>query len=183
MSKNKGYDFEAATVTLWRLKFPDIDEKLIFRIEGGGRNKLASKTGTQTILEGDVSIELSKTGILPKDILIECKHHKTKRKNQINHPVDKEWVDQARHEAEKNSRWAIVAIKFKNVRPNIKELREKYCWADGKEGNQEHYIIPAAHFLELIQYIAGIKNQIKVDLSMVSTEELLIELRKRVVRC
>ncbi len=182
MGKNKGYDFEAATVTLWRLEFPDIDEKLIFRVEGGGRNKLASKTGSQTILEGDVSIELAKVGILPKNILIECKHHKTKRKNQINHPVDKEWVDQARHEAEKNGRWSIVAIKFKHVHPNIKELREKYCWANGKDGNQEHYIIPVTHFIELIQYIVGIKNQINVDLSTVSTEKLLDELRKRVIK-
>lgn len=177
---NKGYGFESETVTFWRLEFPDVDQKYIFRVEGGGRNKLASKTGTQTILEGDVSVELSKVGILPKDILIECKHHRTKRKGQINHPIDKKWVDQARHEAEKNNRWSIVAIKFKNVRPNTKELREQFCWADGREGNQEHYIIPAAHFMEMIHYIACIKNKNSVDLSAVSTEELLEELRRRV---
>jgi hypothetical protein len=94
--------------------------------------------------------------------------------------VDKKWVDQARHEAERNNRWSIVAIKFKNVHPNMKELREKYCWADGKEGNQEHYIIPARHFLDLIHYIVGIKNKISIDLSAVPTEELLKELTKRV---
>jgi len=176
---NRGYGFEAGTVTFWRIEFPDIDEKFIFRVEGGGRNKLASKTGTQTILEGDVSVELAKAGILPKDILIECKHHKTQRKNQINHPVDKKWVDQARHEAEKNNRWSIVAIKFKNIRPNLKELREKYCWANGKEGNQEHYIIPAKHFIEIIKYIYALKSQTIIDLSQVSTDKLLTELQKR----
>lgn len=175
---NKGYNYEAETVTLWRLEFPDIDKKLIFRVEGGGRNKNASKTGTQTILEGDISIELSKVGILPKDILIECKHHKSYRKNQVNHPVDKEWVDQARHEAEKNNRWSIVAIKFKSVRPNIKEL-QKYCWADGKDGNQSHYIIPVKHFIEIIKYLKGIKEQTNIDLSAVSTKDLMRELQKR----
>lgn len=176
---NKGYNFEAATVDFWRLEFPDVEEKFIFRIEGGGRNKLASKTGSQTILEGDISVELAKVGILPKDILIECKHYKTKRKDQINHPVDKKWVDQARHEAEKNGRWSIVAIKFKHVHPNMKELKEKFCWADGKEGNQEHYIIPARHFLDLIHYISSLKLKTTIDLSAVPTDELLNELKKR----
>jgi hypothetical protein len=179
---NKGYNYEAATVDFWRNNFPDVDVKFIFRVEGGGRNKLASKTGTQTILEGDVSVELSKVGILPKDILIECKHYKTKREGQINHPIDKKWVDQARHEAEKNNRWSIVAIKFKNVHPNMKELREKFCWADGKEGNQEHYIIPAQHFMEIIKYLADIKNATNVDLGTVKTEDLLDELKRRTVK-
>lgn len=179
---NKGYKFEAETVDFWRLEFPDIGEKYIFRVEGGGRNKLASKTGTQTILEGDISLELAKAGILPKDILIECKHHKTKRKNQVNHPVDKLWVDQARHEAEKNGRWSVVAIKFKNVQPRIKELRETFCWADGKDGNQIHYIIPIKHFVEMIHCFMRIKDKTHVDLSTVSTDQLIEELRKRVYK-
>lgn len=181
---NRGYSFEADTVTFWRLEFPDINETLIFRVEGGGRNKNASKTGTQTILEGDVSIELAKAGILPKDILIECKHHKNSRKKTVNHPLNKKWVDQARHEAEKNNRWSIVAIKFKNVRPNTKELIENFCWADGKDGNQIHYVIPAAHFLEIVKYIATTRkncaNTTSANLSHVSTTELIEELKKRI---
>lgn len=186
---NKGYTFEAAEVDFWRLTFPEIDEEYIFRVEGSGRSKNATKTGAQSMLEGDVSVELEKAGILPKDILVECKHYKTasKKKASSGRPmksfsIKKEWVDQALHEAEHNGRLSIVAIKFKGVRPNETELVEKYCWANGHFGNSIHYVIPRHHFIELIKYIRRIKNENVVDLSQVSTDELLNEIKKRMLK-
>lgn len=182
----KGYNFEKEEVEFWRMTFPDVEEEYIFRVEGSGRSKNATLTGAQSMLEGDVSLELAKAGILPKDVLIECKHYKTKSKKKADSgrpmksfSVKKEWVDQALHEAEKNGRFSIVAIKFKNVHPNEKELTEKYCWADGKFGNSIHYIIPKHHFVEIIKYLECIKNRNTVDLSQVSVDELLNELKKR----
>jgi hypothetical protein len=182
----KGYSFEIEEVDFWRLTFPGIAEELIFRVEGSGRNKLATKTGSQSMLEGDVSLELAKAGILPKDVLIECKHYKTRSKKKADSgrpmksfSVKKEWVDQALHEAKKNGRFSIVAIKFKNVRPNEKELVEKYCWADGHFGNSVHYIIPQHHFVEIIKYICALKNRTTIDLSQISAEQLFEELRGR----
>jgi len=183
---NKGYSFEVNEVDFWRLTFPDIDGEYIFRVEGSGRSKNATKTGAQSMLEGDVSLELEKAGILPKDILVECKHYKTtsKKKAGSGRPmksfsVKKEWVDQALHEAEHNGRLSIVAIKFKGVRPNEKELTEKYCWANGHFGNSIHYIIPRSHFIEIIQYLKSIKDKNTVDLSQISTDALLNEIKKR----
>lgn len=91
-------------------------------------------------------------------------------------------MDQALHEAEHNGRLSIVAIKFKGIRPNEKELTEKYCWADGHFGNSIHYVIPQHHFIELIRYLKGIKDKSTVDLSQVSTGNLLDELRKRTLK-
>ena len=183
---NLGYSFEAAEVDFWRAQFPDIDKELIYRVEGSGRSKNATKTGSQSMLEGDVSLELAKALILPKDILIECKHYKTaskKKQANTNRPmksfsIKKEWVDQALHEAEHNNRWSVVAIKFKGVKPNDKLLRN-YSWYDGKFGNSVHYILPQRHFLELLRYIKIVKESNKVDLSQVPTNELFEELRKR----
>ena len=125
---NKGYSFEIEEVDFWRVTFPDVDEEYIFRVEGSGRSKNATKTGAQSMLEGDVSLELAKAGILPKDVLIECKHYKTRSKKKADSgrpmksfSVKKEWVDQALHEAEKNGRFSIVAIKCKGDHPNEKE--------------------------------------------------------------
>ena len=175
---NRGYNFEIEEVEFWRISFPDSDEEYIFRVEGSGQSKNATKTGRQSLLEGDVSVELSKMNILPKDILIECKHYKTPNKVVKSFAVRKEWLDQALHEAQKNGRFSIVAVKFKGVYPKSKELQQ-YCWADGKFSNAVHYIIPRHHFLEIIKYIQGIKEQKQVDLSDVSTEELLEELKRR----
>ncbi len=168
------------------MTFPEIDKEYIYRVEGSGRSKNATKTGAQSMLEGDVSLELEKAGILPKDILIECKHYKTASKKKADSgramksfSIKKEWVDQALHEAEHNGRLSIVAIKFKGIRPNEKELTDKYCWADGHFGNSIHYIIPRHHFIEIIRYLKGIKDKNTVDLSQVSTDELLVELKKR----
>lgn len=177
----KGYAFEIEEVDFWRSIFPNISEDHIFRVEGSGRNKLASKTGTASILEGDVSLELGKVGILPKDILIECKHHKS-HTVQKSVSVKKEWVDQALHEAIKNGRWSIVAIKFKNIRPNSKDLR-KYCWYNKKFANSVHYIVPQVHFQEILRYIEEIKkikSETVVDLSQVSVDDLLREVKKRI---
>ena len=186
---NKGYSFEIEEVDFWRLTFPEIDEEYIFRVEGSGRSKNATKTGAQSMLEGDVSLELEKAGILPKDMLVECKHYKTSSKKTVNSgrpmksfSIKKEWVDQALHEAEHNGRLSIVAIKFKGIRPNEKELTGKYCWADGHFGNSIHYVIPRSHFVEIIQYLKGIKDKNTVDLSQISTEQLLDELKKRTVK-
>lgn len=185
---NMGYSFEIEEVDFWRLTFPDIDEEYIFRVEGSGRSKNATKTGSQSMLEGDVSLELEKAGVLSKDILMECKHYKTKSKKKAasgrpmkSFSIKKEWVDQALHEAEHNGRLSIVAIKFKGIRPNEKELVEKYCWADGHFGNSIHYVIPRHHFIELIRYLKGIKDKNIVDLSQVSTEDLLNEIKSRML--
>jgi len=186
MGGNKGYKFEIDEVDFWRAQFPDIDKEYIYRVEGSGRSKNATKTGAQSMLEGDVSLELAKALILPKDILIECKHYKTtSKKKQVNtnrpmksFSIKKEWVDQALHEAEKNDRWSLVAIKFKGVRPNDKSLRN-YFWYDGKFGNSIHYIIPQRHFIEILRYVKTIKESKKVDLGQIPTNELFEELRKR----
>ena len=174
---NKGYKFETEEVDFWRQMFPDISKEHIYRVEGSGRSKNATKTGTASLLEGDVSLELSKAMILPKDILIECKHHKS-RTIEKSLSVKKEWVDQALDEAVKNNRWSLVAIKFKGVRPNSLELK-KYCWYDGKFGNNVHYIVPQRHFFELIRYIKEIRSETLIDLSLVSTDDLLSEVKKR----
>jgi len=182
---NLGYSFEASEVDYWRIAFPGIDLEYIYRVEGSGRSKNATKTGAQSMLEGDVSLELAKAGILSKDILVECKHYKTASKKKAttgrvmkSFSVKKEWVDQALHEAEHNNRLSIVAIKFKGIRPNEKEL-QKYCWADGSFGNAVHYIIPRHHFIELIRYICCIKDKNTIDLSQVPMDVLLDEIKKR----
>ena len=90
-------------------------------------------------------------------------------------------MDQALHEAEHNGRLSIVAIKFKGIRPNEKELVEKYCWANGHFGNSIHYVIPQHHFVELIAHIKGIKDKNTVDLSQISTENLFDEIKKRML--
>mgnify|MGYP000156108803 CR=1 FL=1 len=174
---NLGYKFEVDEVDFWRRMFPSVKD-YIFRVEGSGRSKNATKTGSQSLLEGDVAVGLKKGGILPKDILIECKHHKS-RTVQKSFAVKKEWVDQALHEAEKNGRLSIVAVKFKGVRPNHNSIR-KYCWYNGHFGNSVHYVIPQHHFIEIVKYIEKLKNEtLPIDLSQVSTDNLLNELRKR----
>lgn len=175
---NKGYSFEIEEVDFWRKVFPTVPEDRIYRVEGSGRSKNATKTGQQSLLEGDVSLELAAALILPKDILIECKHQKG-RTIQKSISVKKEWVDQALDEAEKNGRWSVVAIKFKGVRPNSKELQD-YTWYDGKFGNSVHYIVPQRHFVQILRYIKKIRSETVVDLGQVSTDELLSELRKRI---
>ena len=175
---NKGYSFEASEVEFWRNAFSgSVSSSFIYRVEGSGRSKNATLTGSQSLLEGDVSLELSKASILPKDILIECKHHKS-RTIEKSVSVKKGWVDQALHEAQKNGKWSIVAIKFKGVRPNDTSL-QPYCWYDGRFGNSIHYIVPQIHFLEMIKYIEKIKSGTIIDLSEVSTDQLISELRKR----
>lgn len=174
---NLGYKFEVDEVDYWRKIFPDIDEVYIYRVEGSGRSKNATKTGQASLLEGDVSLEFRKAQFLPKDILIECKHYKSKAK-QKSFSVKKEWLDQALHEAETHDRFSIVAIKFKGVAPNSIEL-QKYCWCDKKFGNSIHYIMPAYHFTELMQYVKKLKEDKHLDLSLVSTDDLLNEVRKR----
>lgn len=177
---NLGYTFEASEVDFWRMVFPCVNEDYIYRVEGSGRSKNATKTGQQSLLEGDVSVELAKALILPKDLLIECKHRKS-RTVEKSVSVQKEWVDQALHEAEKNGRWSVVAIKFKGVHPNSVEYQQ-YCWADGKFGNSIHYIIPQRHFADMLRYIEEIKSGTKVDLAQVSTEDLLAEIVRRTQR-
>jgi len=174
---NLGYHFETEVVDFFRKAFPNIQDIYIFRVEGSGRSKNATKTGTASILEGDVSVELAKVGILPKNLLIECKHYKS-RTVEKSFSVKKEWLDQALDEAQKHGRLSIVAIKFKGVAPNSNELK-KYCWYDGKFGNNVHYIIPQHQFMELIKYVEGLKNKETVDLSQVSSEQLIDELKKR----
>jgi len=174
---NLGYSFEASEVDLWRNAFPDILKDYIYRVEGSGRSKNATKTGTASLLEGDVSLELAKARILPKDFLIECKHRKS-RTIEKSFSVKKEWVDQALHEAINNDRWSIVAIKFKGVRPNSSFLK-KYSWYDGKFGNNTHYIVPQRHFLELIRYIKDIKSGTNPNLKDVTTKEMINELKFR----
>lgn len=185
----KGYSFEIEEVDFWRLAFQDIEksrrDELIFRVEGSGRSKNATKTGSQSMLEGDVSLELAKLGVSPKDILIECKHYRTASKKTADtgrpmksFSVKKEWVDQALHEAEHNNRLSIVAIKFKGIRPNEVGLR-KYCWADGHFGNSIHYIVPRHHFLELIRFIKGIRDREIIDLSQIPIDDLLNEVKRR----
>ena len=69
---NKGYFFEAEVTDFFRDLFKEAlknTKNKIFRVIGSGRNKLATKTGGESTLMGDVSIELE---TLPKNILIEC---------------------------------------------------------------------------------------------------------------
>jgi hypothetical protein len=181
---NKGYQFEAQITDTLRELFKDIlnDKNKIFRVIGSGRNKLATKTGEDTILEGDVSVELE---FLPKNLLIECKHHKSKAGKGKSHPLKKEWVDQALSEAIKNGRLSIVAIKFKSTSPNSKEFQQ-YEWYDGHFGNTIHYIIPEPHFKELLSWfkdtrIASINNK-DMLLNQLSDEELIDELKRRLGR-
>ena len=174
---NLGYTFEVAEVDFWRNILSDVKKEYIYRVEGSGQSKLSTKTGQQSLLEGDVSLELAKALILPKNILIECKHHKSRTKEK-SLSVKKEWVDQALHEAEKNNSWSIVAIKFKHVKPNSLELR-KYCWYDGHFGNNIHYILPQKHFAAIIGYIKEMKEATVCDLKQVSTEDLLSEIKRR----
>lgn len=180
---NLGYSFEVSEVDAWRAFLLELGftqeqvETAVYRVEGSGRNKLATKTGSTSLLEGDVNVDIATISILPKGILIECKHYKSHTKEK-SLAVKKEWVDQALHEAEKNGKLSIVAIKFKGVMPNSKELQQ-YSWADGKFGNNIHYIVPQRHFFELIKYIAGIKSSKVVDLIDVSTDDLLNEVKRR----
>lgn len=181
---NLGYGFEVLVTDFFRELFKKALENpknKIFRVIGSGRNKLATKTGGETTLEGDVSIEIDS---LPKNILIECKHYKSHTKER-SFAVKKEWLDQALHEAAKIGRWSMVAIKFKGVAPNSVELK-KYVWADGKFGNNIHYIIPETHLAEILACIESAKSTVlsnsKVTLSEVSDEDLIAEVKERLRR-
>jgi len=179
---NKGYQFEIQITEFFRNLFKAAlkrnPENKIFRIIGSGRNKLATKTGEDTLLEGDVSVEVDS---LPKNFLVECKHRKSGAEHSKSFAIKKEWVDQARTEAEKIGRWSVVAIKFKGVSPNAKELK-KHTWY-GKDGNSVHYIIPEKHFAEILSYIENAQNKCiikrKVTLSEVSSVNLLREIQRR----
>jgi len=183
---NKGYGFEVYCVDFFRKIFQhvlgDDTKNKVFRVIGSGRNKLATKTGEDTLLEGDVSIEID---TLPKNILIECKHHKSKTSKGKSHPVLKTWVDQALHEAINEKRWAAVAIKFKQIAANSKDHKQ-YVWGDGKFSNSVHYIIPEPHFAEMLLELEkstssmGLNKETK--LSSLSNDELIGELVKRLKR-
>jgi protein subunit release factor A len=181
---NLGYSLEIQVTEFFRELFKKalIDPKnKIFRVIGSGRSKNATLTGGETTLEGDVSVEVSS---LPKNILIECKHYKSRTKER-SFAVKKEWLDQALHEAAKINRWSMVAIKFKGVAPNSVELK-KYVWADGKFGNNIHYIIPEIHLAEMLQCIESVKSEVlnnKEDMfSQVSDEDLVQEVKNRLQR-
>lgn len=181
---NKGYSFEVQVVDFFRELFKDTLENSknrVFRVIGSGRNKLATKTGVDTLLEGDVSVEVD---CLPKHLLIECKHRKSGAENTKSFAVKKDWVDQARTEAEKIGRWSLVAIKFKHVASRSNELKQ-HPWY-GKDGNSIHYIIPEAHLAEILLSIGTSNDQCiinqEVPLSKVSNVELLDEVKKRLSR-
>lgn len=167
---NKGYAFEAYVTDFFKAAFSNLlkGKNKIFRIIGSGRNKFATRTGGGGILEGDVSIELE---FLPKNILIECKHHKSKTIEK-SFTVKKEWVDQALSEANKNGRWSVVAIRFKS-----------------SSENAVHYIIPEEHFLEMLKFIELISTKLGINysdgLNNLSNSELLTELSKRLetIKC
>lgn len=182
---NLGYQFEFYVTSFFRELFKQALERnpinKVFRVIGSGRNKLATITGGDVLLEGDVSIEVD---TLPKHILIECKHRKSGAAKSKSFTIKKEWVDQALHESEKNGRWSLVAIKFKGVAPNSKELQQ-YCWADGKYGNTIHYVIPEKHFAEMLSCIESVKtsciNNRNNTLKDISDDELIEELKVRLI--
>lgn len=186
---NLGTGFEYSEVNEWRALLKELsglnDEeivKLVFRIEQSGAHKNATMTSTANLLEGDVAVDLIKSLHLPKNILIECKHRKSSRKTDKTHPIEKFWVDQALHEAVKNNRLSILAIKFKGIKPNAKELRD-YLWYTGKFGNSVHYIMPRIHFFELITSFIHFVHKLRatggVDLQGISTVDLLVEIKRR----
>ena len=184
---NLGYGFEVELVDFLReeLKkfFPEDTDinLLVYRVEGSGRSKNATKTGTQSVLEGDVVANLSETRQFPFKFLIEAKHHKS-HTIEKSVSVKKEWVDQALHEANESGSLPIVAIKFKGVKPNGKEL-QKFNWADGHFGNSVHYIIPQHTFIEILQAFHDEKAKRNVpNLSEVTTMELIDELKNRLSR-
>lgn len=154
----------------------------VFRVIGSGRNKLATITGEDALLEGDVSVEIDS---LPKNLLIECKHRKSNSKITKSLALRKEWCDQALHEAMKEGRWSVVVIKFKGVPPNSKKLK-KYCWADGHFGNTVQYIIPESHFKEILLSIEKANNASIINkedtLRKINDDELLEEVQKRLSR-
>jgi hypothetical protein len=177
----KGYAFEIYVVDKLRELFKSAIESnpanKVFRIIGSGRNKLANKSGQDSLLEGDVSVEIS---TLPRNFLIECKHHKS-RTIEKSIGLKKEWCDQARHEAQKNNRWSAVAIRFKQVSPSSKELKD-YVWY-GEDANSVHYIVPEKHFLEILRFlelnIAEKGIYYHKELTNFSNQELLGELTRR----
>lgn len=181
---NLGYAFEVYITDFFREIFKSVlnSKNRVFRIIGSGRNKLATKTGEDTLLEGDVSVEID---TLPKNLLIECKHVKSQSNKGNSFTLKKEWVDQALHEANNEDRWSIVAIKFKHVAPNSKGFR-KFNWADGKFGNQVHFCIPEPHFKEIILCVnkqqENVFNNKYQVLSELSNEELIDELKSRLVK-
>jgi len=178
---NLGYGFEVDIVDELRKEFSAALRRTankIYRVIGSGRNKLATKSGGDTVLEGDVSVELD---FLPKPLLVECKHHKSKAGKGKSHPLLKEWCDQALDEAIKNNRLSVLAIKFKSIATNSLDYK-KYIWADGHFGNSIHYIIPQKHFHELLKYIEELYSQKTGNgrqLSEYSNDELLAEIKRR----
>lgn len=178
---NLGYALEAQVTEFFRKLFSKAlqdSKNKIFRVIGSGRSKNATLTGGETTLEGDVSVELN---TLPKNILIECKHYKSRTKER-SFTVQKCWLDQSLHEAMKINRWSFVVIKFKGVAPNSVELK-KYIWADGKFGNNTHYIIPETHLAEMLKCIENAKSDVLTNketmLSEISNEDLLLEMKRR----
>jgi hypothetical protein len=203
---NRGYPFENESVTWYREFFGAIWPKNMvqisgsfYRVEGGGRNKLATKTGGKhSVLEGDVILRIGEffdsigydacKHLIPfEGILQENKHYKSKSE-QKSFTIEKEWLDQARDEALKNSMLSVVAIKFKGINPRSK-LYKEYRWY-GVDGNSVHYMIPHEDWLKLLAYICTLNKVIEKasasesetktqSLSTYSTEDLLAELKTR----
>jgi len=146
MSK-KGIGFEYEIVDIFRKVFQKFSEK-IFKVWGSGSSKGKGKTSSDSQKEGDVCLNLP---FLETGFLIECKHLKSSRKTEKTFPLTKEVVDKARHEAKINNFLSGVAIKFKGVYPNSKELKE-YNWF-GEDANSIHIVIPISHFVQLLQYV------------------------------
>lgn len=157
---NKGYGFEIETLNTFQA-LEDSTVKKSFRVYGSGRNKLSKNLDPDADLDGDVRVKLD---FLDKNISVECKHYKPRKKEDRSISVKKEWVDTNLLEAEQNNEYSLVAIKFKNT-----------------SHNSVHYILPKHHFIQMMEYIKKIKNEcVKTDLRDYSVDELLNEIK---IRC
>ena len=203
---NLGYSFEVSSVDNYRRLFlrqwptyaPQVSGS-IYRVEGSGQSKNATKTGSDhSVLEGDVVLKLKDFfgytafeahDTIPFDgVLQENKNYKSRREDQKSFTLQKEWLDQARHEAMNRSMLSVVAIKFKGTRPNIKEY-QKYNW-HGVDGNAVHYMVPHhdwfqlwAFLLSLIAHNDELERLVHADqqttLADISDEALLEEVARR----
>lgn len=147
MSGNRGYPFERELTETFRRYFGKVLEEC-YRIEGSGQSKHATLTGSKKLKKrGDVFLHIKQFPFSLK-FLVEAKWYKTQGKTAKSMAIRKQWLDQARDEAEREKCLAALAFKFKRQSVRSKELKEYSFY--GRDSNAIWIAMPLKHFVLMV---------------------------------
>jgi len=126
-----------------------------YRVFGSGRNKNATISGGSERKLGDVFTEVrARIPGFPWRIRFTSEAKWYSPKGGVKSvAIQKQWLDQCRHEANEQKSFPIFAIKFKGQNKNSKELK-KYNWY-GRDANAVWFAMPAKHFFLMIIFLLG----------------------------